>query len=185
MLKDAIYVIWIFLPAGLANMAPIFAAHWHILPGLNKPLDFGKTFRNKRLLGDHKTIRGFVVGWFSAVTLVLIQAVLYENINFFQYNSQFVNYHNLSLLAWGTALSLGALGGDAIKSFFKRQINIDPGKSWVPFDQIDYVIGTLIASRLVLSLPLRFYILATIIGLIAHPISTFIGWFLKLKNDPI
>lgn len=33
------------------------------------------------------------------------------------------------------------MGGDAAKSFFKRRVHVPPGKPWVPFDQLDFVIG--------------------------------------------
>jgi CDP-2,3-bis-(O-geranylgeranyl)-sn-glycerol synthase len=31
--------------------------------------------------------------------------------------------------------------GDAVKSFFKRQIGVAPGASWIGFDQLDFFIG--------------------------------------------
>jgi len=44
----------------------------------------------------------------------------------------------------GLALGFGAMGGDALKSLFKRAHGIAPGQSWVPADQLDFVIGALI-----------------------------------------
>jgi CDP-diglyceride synthetase len=34
--------------------------------------------------------------------------------------------------------------GDAVKSFFKRRLGITPGKSWFPFDQLDFVLGAIL-----------------------------------------
>jgi CDP-archaeol synthase len=36
----------------------------------------------------------------------------------------------------GLLISFGALAGDSIKSFFKRQIGIRSGASWLVFDQL-------------------------------------------------
>lgn len=186
MLEDIALTLWLFLPAGVANMAPVFAAHWGIWSRLDRSIDAGKTWRGRRLFGDHKTIRGFVAGWLSAIIFVFIQIWLYQHWSDLRSLSLTVlNYDHLNPLAWGSALALGALSGDAIKSFFKRQLDFAPGRSWVPFDQIDYVAGTLLSSLLVLRLPLRFYVIAVLLGLALHPLGTFIGWLLKLKDEPI
>ncbi len=122
-IKEAVDIAWLLLPAAAANMAPVFAQHWSLLPALNIPVDFGLTWRGNRLLGDNKTVRGFVVG---GVTGLLVGA--------------------LRGAAWqGAAVGLGALAGDAFFSFFKRQLNMAPGTSWKPFDQIDFVVGALAA----------------------------------------
>jgi hypothetical protein len=58
-MKDILFALWFFLPAGLANAAPVFA---NKIPGsewLAVPIDGGKHFRGKRITGNHKTIRGF------------------------------------------------------------------------------------------------------------------------------
>ena len=51
MKENILFALWFFLPAGIANVAPIFAAKWRLLESLNKPLDFGQTFRGKRIFG--------------------------------------------------------------------------------------------------------------------------------------
>lgn len=184
MVHDTLFVLWFFLGAGLANMAPVFASKWQILKPLDKPADFGKSWRGKRLLGEHKTIRGFVAGILASVLFVLIQVYLYNHTKFWHDFSEY-DYALLNPVWFGVVLALGALGGDAIKSFFKRQRGIDPGKSWVPFDQMDYVVGTILLSLLVVQLPLRFYVIALILGLVAHPIANFIAWITGLQSEPL
>lgn len=121
-LKIIAETVWRFLPAIVANMAPIFAARYRWLPYLAVPLDGGRTLRGRRLLGEHKTLRGLVAGVLLGSAAGLLQG---------------------SLTA-GLALSVGALLGDAAKSMLKRQLDIAPGKSWIPFDQIDFVLGALL-----------------------------------------
>ena len=60
---------------------------------------------------------------------------------------QDLDYVGLPTLIVGPLFAIGALGGDALKSFFKRQVGIRPGGTWFPFDQIDYIIGGAIASQ--------------------------------------
>ena len=41
------------------------------------------------------------------------------------------------------SISFGALIGDIIESFFKRRIGKGRGEDWIPFDQIDFILGAL------------------------------------------
>jgi len=183
MLGDALFILWLFLPASLANMAPVLARRWGWLDWANLPIDAGRSWRGQRLLGDHKTWRGLLAGLLLAIACALIQWWLYDQSqglrDFYR-----VDISNLNPWLWGGALALGALGGDALKSFFKRQIGIAPGKNWVPFDQLDFVAGTLLVAYLFIDMPLRFYILAVLLGLFLHPIVNLLGWLLRLKDQP-
>jgi CDP-2,3-bis-(O-geranylgeranyl)-sn-glycerol synthase len=46
------------------------------------------------------------------------------------------------------SLCFGALLGDVIESFFKRRVGKDRGQDWIPFDQLDFLVGALIFSFL-------------------------------------
>ena len=65
-LSYVFYAIWIFLPAGAANAAPVWANKIRWLKDWQAPLDFGKTFRGKRLFGQNKTWRGLFFGCLAA-----------------------------------------------------------------------------------------------------------------------
>lgn len=183
MFGDVIFTLWLLLPAGLANMAPVLAKRWPWFERFNRPIDGGKSWRGRRLLGDNKTWRGLIAGWLLALGLTLIQFWLYEASSpvrdFYRIDMQ-----NVNPLLWASALSLGALSGDMIKSFFKRQIGIAPGKNWVPFDQLDFVVGTLVASAFLIDLETRFYFIAVALGLFLHPLVNLLGWTLRLKDQP-
>lgn len=45
----------------------------------------------------------------------------------------------------GIAAGSGAMLGDSLKSRFKRRLGIVPGRRWIPFDQLDFVLGGLLA----------------------------------------
>jgi CDP-2,3-bis-(O-geranylgeranyl)-sn-glycerol synthase len=123
----------------------------------------------------------------TGIIFVYLQAYLYQSNSFFQ-SVSIVDYSRVNPLILGSLLGLGAIIGDSVKSFFKRQFNVAPGSSWVPFDQIDYILGGLIFSLpyssayLISTFP---YIETFVIWVGLHFISTFVGYKLKLKSTPI
>ena len=183
--KDILFAIWFFAPAGLANAAPVFANKIPHSDWLAKPLDFGKSLRGKRVFGEHKTFRGLLAGIIMAEIVVNVQRLLYDHSSWFHSISLYVNYHSANIWLLGFLFALGALGFDALKSFFKRQIGVKPGGTWFPFDQIDYIVGGLLLSSIVVNLPHISYYWIGFIWFLLHPISTVIGWLLGLKDSPI
>jgi CDP-2,3-bis-(O-geranylgeranyl)-sn-glycerol synthase len=186
MFKDIIFSLWFLLPAAVANMTPIAVAKLPVVKNWNAPIDGGKMFRGKPILGPHKTWRGVVFGVLLAtLTLWLQQVIIAHGVWPASITDDYMSYVSLPLLIAGPLFGIGALGGDAIESFFKRRRNIESGKSWIPFDQIDFIVGTIIATLLVVQLPLRTY--AWMLGLffVGHLAFSYIGWLLKLKDEPI
>lgn len=180
-MKDLFFAIWFFLPAGIANVTPIFAAHIPLLEQWNYPLDCFIRSNNTRIFGDHKTIRGVISGIIlGTVTAVLLFSI---SINFRAFLPSW--YFASNPWSLGILLSFGALLGDAIKSFFKRRCNVEPGSTWIPFDQIDYILGGLLLSSLIHTLTFLQYILVIILWVGIHVLSTYAGYFLKLKNQPL
>lgn len=176
-MDDLWFAIWFFLPAGIANVTPIFAAKLPALREWDAPLDFGRKFRGKPILGPHKTIRGLVLGTLVGTVIFYDQTRaggLFGDIDYSQ------------LTIWlGVFLSFGALFGDLVKSFFKRQFNVSSGRSWFPFDQLDYIVGGLLFSSIVVTLNINQYILIIVVWFLMHLISSYIGYLFKLKKDPI
>lgn len=172
-----------FLPAGVANMTPVLANKIPLLNRWKTPIDFGKSWRGKRLLGANKTWRGLVYGAFMGAFTGWIVYLFYPGL-VYQFVPAPVSALSTAVLM-GAALGLGALVGDAVESFFKRQVGIKPGSAWFPFDQIDYIIG-----GLVFVWPLAHltwgkvgYIFLLYFGL--HLSVSYIGYLLKFKDKPI
>lgn len=126
-----IHLIWFMLPAYAANLIPVLVSN---LPILDAPVDFGKKIGRYRIFGAHKTWRGIVCGILAGTGLFWLQKMIGW--------ASLIDYSQPVL--FGFMLSLGALSGDLAKSFFKRRMGIKPGKSWFPFDQIDYSVGALV-----------------------------------------
>jgi CDP-2,3-bis-(O-geranylgeranyl)-sn-glycerol synthase len=185
MLHDILFALWFFLPAGMANVTPILVAP---LPGLRKldaPIDCGLTYRGKRVLGSHKTWRGLVSGVIMATFTLWLQQLAVEQYAWAQSLAHEVNYAALPTVTLGVLFGLGALGGDAIESFFKRQRGVAPGHGWFPWDQLDYIIGAAIASLPFVALNAKQYVLLIALWLLVHLVSSYIGWLLHLNERPI
>ena len=185
MIDYILFALWFFVPAGAANVMPIFAAK---LPGLKRydaPMDFGAHLRGRRVLGDHKTWRGLTSGIIAGTLVLWLQQYLIARFGWFASFSDRVDYATLPTLLVGPAFAVGALGGDALKSFFKRQLNIAPGKAWFPFDQIDYILGGAIATLPFVSLSALQYVWLLLVCLVIHVASTVIGYLTGLKDQPI
>jgi hypothetical protein len=185
MLKEIFFALWFFAPAGAANVMPILAAAVPALKKYDAPIDFGLKFRGRALLGSHKTWRGLISGVLAATLALWLQQLLTAHVGWIHHWTAQVDYAALPVLILGPLFGLGALGGDAIESFFKRQRNVAPGRGWFPFDQIDYIIGGAIATAPFVTLSLRQYTWLVFLWLIVHVVASYIGYLLKLKERPI
>lgn len=123
---------YFMLPAYLANMAPLVSRFFNF----NAPLDFNTKINGERVLGKNKTLLGSLFGIAAGTLTAFVQQFV-----FIKTGVGIVDYSNW--LSIGLLLGCGAIFGDALKSFFKRRFRVQPGKSWIPFDQIDFTVGAL------------------------------------------
>lgn len=169
--------LYLLLPGAVANIMPIVVRPY--FAGLAIPIDGGATFRGKRIFGDHKTVRGYVFGILGAIVIVLGQAVLMRYEAFAEIS--LFDYAERPLLI-GFLIGFGVLAGDSIKSFFKRQRGIAPGVSWKPWDQLDSVIGGVIAISFYHVLPWQVYILIALLGFVLHIATRRIGYWIGVNK---
>ncbi len=180
-MHDLLGAVWFFLPAIVANMVPVLS---NAVPGIkdwDAPMDFGKKWHGQRILGNNKRWRGLLTGVFAAALTGVLQLWLYQESGFVR-DFAFLDYNTINVVALGILLGFGALIGDAAESFFKRQRGIKSGEAWMPFDQIDWIIGGLLFSLLMVSLSLWQYLLVFLLAFLIHPVGSFIGHSLKLKD---
>ncbi len=178
MIHTVLFALWFFLPAGPANFAPVLA---NPIPYFNRwktPMDFGKSFRGRRILGDNKTWRGLVSGIVMGIVVALIQYYIWVP-------PQLAGHSLGFFVCLGALLGFGALVGDALESFAKRQIGVKPGDLWFPFDQIDYIVGGILASLLIIRLPFVVYVWILVLYFGLHIVFAYIGYALHLKDKPI
>lgn len=172
--QQIIFIALLYAPAMAANMAPVFATKYNLFMWLNRAVDMGIQFRGKRLLGENKTLRGFFVGALSAMIVAAL-------ISFFVDAKPYDSF--TTAITYGVATGLGALVGDSIKSFFKRRVGIKSGELWIPFDQIDFVIGATIVGIFFVPISFTIFFSAIIcIGLLSYVVSK-IGFALHIKKN--
>jgi CDP-2,3-bis-(O-geranylgeranyl)-sn-glycerol synthase len=121
-LEEMLKAVWFIMPAWIGNMLACTF-------GGGRPIDGGRTFIDGRpVLGKGKTVRGFFVGVFFAITVAVVQSFLHYTFN---------------PVAFGLLMGTGAMLGDLVKSFFKRRLNVQSGRPFPPFDQLDFIAGAL------------------------------------------
>lgn len=172
--------LYFALPLYLANMAPVIMK-W--LPFLDAPIDGGATYKGQRVLGKGKTWRGLVFAVIFALVAIAVQKYLYVSNVFFQELSLF-DYGRSDVWLLGILLGLGAIGGDALKSFFKRRRGIKSGGAWPPFDQLDFIIGGLLLGSIVYWPGLEAVLIIAIISPFLHWLTNFISFKLGIKDVP-
>ncbi|MBU0457701.1 MAG: CDP-archaeol synthase [Nanoarchaeota archaeon] len=160
--------LYFFLPAYFANMAPVLF-RW--IPFLNKPI-------NKKLFGENKTWRGMVVAVVVGSLVFWLQKIFY--VNGFR-SLAIIDYQGFSLM-FGFLLGLGAILGDLVKSYYKRKNNLKPGKSWPPWDQLDFVIGGLLLSFFVYVPPVEVVVILLLLSPLLHVVVNYIGYLLGIRN---
>jgi CDP-2,3-bis-(O-geranylgeranyl)-sn-glycerol synthase len=162
--------LYFFLPAYFANMAPVLFK-W--IPFLNKPIW-------KRRLGRNKTWRGLVTACLTGILIFLLQKWLF-GFEFF-YRISIIDYSDFSILL-GFLFGFGAIAGDSIGSFCKRRAGINPGESWKPWDQLDFVFGGLVLSWLVYVPKIGVTIIILVLSPFLHMFFSWIGYLLRLKKS--
>ena len=141
LLDTVLIALWLMLPAYLANIFPVFV-------GGGMPIDMRKNWKDgRRILGDGKTWRGLILA-------PLLSALLVWGLVWLSRNTAWGDY---GFRDWGPDpwwfvlayfMGFGALVGDATESFFKRRTGRERGDRWIPFDQLDFVVGGLLFAFL-------------------------------------
>lgn len=166
---DVINLLIFILPAYIANSSPV------ILGG-GTPIDLGKTWHGKRILGDGKTIRGFIGGVLCGTLFGFILSRFYVLPGFEQDQMVVVSF----------LLSLGTMVGDSVGSFIKRRLGMDSGRPFFLDTFFFIVISLIFAYNFT---PKEYYeltgiILLIILTSILHPATNMLANKLGMKKVP-
>ncbi len=173
--------LWLSLPLYVANMTPVFIKGVSLF---SAPIDLGHTFGGKPIFGPHKTYRGLFFGTLGAIATVYLQLVLVEHYELVREYS-LIAYADVSWFVLGALFGAGALCGDLVESFFKRRVNIKSGRSWLFFDQIDYVIGGLVFLSIIF-IPSFVHMMSMMaLGVALSFGASFVGYYLGLKHSRV
>ena len=157
--------LYFFLPAYIANMAPVFARKWKFL---NKPISV-------KYFGKHKTWRGILVATAAGLVTFILQQQFYTP------SLWIIDYTDFPFY-FGAFMGLGAILGDLVKSYYKRKAEIKEGEPWHVFDQLDFVFGGIIGSFVVWVPPMRVVLVLLIASPILHVIVNYIGHKIGMRK---
>jgi len=171
---------WLLFPAYFANIFASLSGKFKGFSFMAYPVDFKKNLGKKRILGDHKTFRGYFFGILVAIIIAIIQYVLYQ-FGFF-IKISFYNYNFYPIL-FGFLMGLGALLGDSLGAFIKRRFNIAPGRRLLVVDQIMFVIIALALSCFVFVPNIWIWLVSIALTFCLHIIINHIAFYLKINKN--
>jgi hypothetical protein len=182
----SLFLIAAFVIAGVAQTA------WFKAPVSQRlaiPLDGGLTFRGRRLLGPHKTLRGFVV-------MVPAGAVAFAVLALATGDPASAGLWPLSTWQYvllGGLAGLGFMAGELPNSFFKRQLGVAPGGIGassngrliqLAVDRLDSPAGMLVALSAVVPVPPLTWTIALFVGPVLHGLFSLLLFRLGVKARP-
>ena len=167
----AVFLLIAFTLAGFAQTA--WFRHRRSR-AVSAPIDGGLTLRGRRLFGDNKTLRGFIVMVPAASIAFVLLAALARG------SAVRDGLWPLSLTGYallGAWAGFGFMAGELPNSFIKRQLDIAPGQAaggtaataiHFLIDRIDSGIGMLAAIAMAVPLPWQTVAFVLIIGPAIH-----------------
>ena len=179
---------WVLLPAIGAAIAHAPVLRFDLFRGLARPIDGGRTFRGRRVLGDNKTWRGaaFMGSGVLASAVALHRTPAYRA-------RLPAELRALPPGTFGAALALGTVVGEFPNSFLKRQLGIDPGTqrrslagvALSVFDQGDFTLGVWLALRRFWTPSVRQALDAFAAVAAVHAVINVIGYAIGARRSPV
>ncbi|MEM1508817.1 MAG: CDP-2,3-bis-(O-geranylgeranyl)-sn-glycerol synthase [Thermofilaceae archaeon] len=156
----------LMVPCYVANAFPVVMAR---IIRYRHPLDFGRKFIDgRRVLGDGKSIEGFITG-------VLLGSLAGWSMSLLGIGS----------LTESIILSLGTMLGDALGSFVKRRFGLERGSPAPFLDQLAFLLTAILLYRFFIgSINSIIVAILVIITPPIHLVSNFFAYKLGLKDKP-
>ncbi|MFC6718641.1 CDP-2,3-bis-(O-geranylgeranyl)-sn-glycerol synthase [Natrialbaceae archaeon GCM10025810] len=177
-LETVVIAFWAMLPAYVPNNAAVLA-------GGGRPIDGGRTWGDKRVLGDGKTWRGTAAGIAAGLALAGLLTVAAPAV------SDAVGFAVPEFtLPAAIALAAGAMLGDITASFLKRRTGRRRGAMFPGVDQLDFVVVSLPLTALVATewflewFAWEVILVVVVLTPVLHVVTNVIAYELGLKNEP-
>lgn len=163
---DGARVLIVVVPVLLSAVVVSLVIRFDPLPATAVPLDLGRTWRGRPILGPNKTWRGLVV-WVVATAVfgALVFAVVAPT----------SEPPVVGWLGFGLLLGAGYALAELPNSFVKRRLGIEAGAETTRHsrwqflaDQGDSVLGMLVVVVLVLDVEWPWLVVLTALGLLLH-----------------
>ena len=168
-LAAALFLTAAFILAGVAQAAWLRTSlSWRLM----MPLDGGRRFRERRVFGDNKTVRGFVVIVPATAVAFVVLSVAIGRWN----ADALALLWPLSLRGFavvGALAGFGFMAGELPNSFVKRQFDIAPGRAprgelaaTICFiaDRVDSILGMLIVLSVAVPVPATTWLYVLLVG---------------------
>ncbi|TMT87460.1 CDP-2,3-bis-(O-geranylgeranyl)-sn-glycerol synthase [Haloterrigena sp. H1] len=177
-LETIVVAFWAMLPAYVPNNAAVLA-------GGGRPIDGGRTWGDRRVLGDGKTWRGTAMGIVAGVALAAVLTVIEPTVS----DALGFDVPRFEPLA-ALGLAGGAMLGDILASFLKRRSGRQRGAMFPGLDQLDFVVVSLPLTALLATdwflawFTLEVVLVVVVLTPILHVTTNVIAYKLGLKNEP-
>lgn len=178
----------VFLPVLGAPVLHAPVLRLDLFRGLKAPLDGGRSWRGRRLLGDNKTWRGalFMVGGIVLAALALWQWPWYRD-------HLPDPVHDAGPLVLGLLVGLGTVLGELPNSFFKRRLGVAPGTQrrglagalLSLLDQGDLVLGIWVLLAPVYVVPVVWLVVAFALVSVIHMAINLVGYAVGARAAPV
>ena len=166
----------------------------NLLNKLKVPMDFNKKFIDKkRIFGDNKTWKGFLGYIFLNILFLILFGFIWkltklEQLNFFYINNSNTILYNILI---GFLIGLFYALFELPNSFFKRRLDIKPGKSikgfkkvfFIILDQADSVFGVALVVWMFYPIGIKVYLLYILIGTLTHLLINMLLYFLHIRKN--
>jgi CDP-2,3-bis-(O-geranylgeranyl)-sn-glycerol synthase len=129
---------WLVLPSMIPNSAATIF-------GGGLPMDLGRSWKGKRILGDGKTWRGLIGGISAGISIGIIQLYIafpFDRLDYFGFGGF---PENLGVIV---VLAVGSLLGDMIGSFIKRRLDIGRGGKAPVMDQYGFLLTSFLLASI-------------------------------------
>jgi hypothetical protein len=155
-----------------------------------RPLDAGLRVRGRRLLGDNKTVRGFMVIVPASAASFLVLALLLS-LPAGGLPAELWPLTPAGYAALGALAGFGFMLGELPNSFVKRQLDIAPGAAprsragrlaTRVVDRLDSAVGVLVAVSVATPTPLVTWLYVLVLGPPVHAAFSFLLFRLGVKE---
>lgn len=185
-----IQCLFIVFPIFAAGLIFIYVLQKGFFSQFNKPVDLNLTIFGKRLFGDNKTFRGFLIMPAATLFVVMCMSAIFK---LFDIDENHILF-DYSFDGWYKALIFGAAYafGELPNSFVKRQLNIEPGMRakrlymriiFDIIDKMDSLVLCGVAVYFVYNIDIKYVFGAVTLGFICHYVTDLYMIKLRLKNQ--
>lgn len=176
------------IPVTFAAILHMVAVRFNLFSSLKIPLDFGKSYKGRRIFGDSKTYRGVVL-----MMLLSILGVYFLKLLCYLFPEvdalNIMRFHQFPGFFYGTLFGLGYTLAELPNSFLKRQKGIPEGKPGnilnILLDQLDSVAGCLLLLFPFCDMTWSFVGYGFLVFLGLHLFFNFLLYLVGVRKNPM